>query len=85
MDVKSRGNAPLLYNLYQNYPDPFNPSTMIQFTVPSDGRAILKVYNMLGQEVATLFDGIAEAGVNHQSPVQRIESCKRNILLAFGV
>jgi hypothetical protein len=66
MDVKSRGNAPLLYNLYQNYPDPFNPSTMIQFTVPSDGRAILKVYNMLGQEVATLFDGIAEAGVNHQ-------------------
>ena len=39
---------------------------MIQFTVPSNGRAVLKIFNVLGQEVATLFNGEATAGVNHQ-------------------
>jgi hypothetical protein len=44
------------------YPNPFNPSTKMQFSVPQTGHASLKVFNMLGQEVATMFDGIAEAG-----------------------
>ncbi|MBI4417202.1 MAG: T9SS type A sorting domain-containing protein, partial [Ignavibacteriales bacterium] len=48
--------------LNSNYPNPFNPSTSIEFTVPRDGKATLKVYNMIGQEVASLFDGLAEAG-----------------------
>ena len=52
--------------LSQNYPEPFNPSTTIQFTVPNDGRATLKVYNAIGQEVATLFNDDAAAGVIHQ-------------------
>jgi G8 domain/Secretion system C-terminal sorting domain len=59
--------APKVFALSQNYPDPFNPSTTIQFTVPSDGRATLTVYNALGQEVATLFDGVAKAGEYHQT------------------
>ena len=54
------------FALSQNYPNPFNPSTVIQFTVPSNGRAVLKVFNILGQEVATLFDGVAAAGEYHQ-------------------
>jgi hypothetical protein len=54
------------FSLSQNYPNPFNPSTMIQFTVPSKGHAVLKVFNVLGQEVVTLFNGEAAAGVNHQ-------------------
>jgi uncharacterized delta-60 repeat protein len=60
------GAAPMKFELSQNYPNPFNPSTNIEFTVPATGRAVLKVYNIMGQEVATLFDGIAEAGVFHQ-------------------
>jgi hypothetical protein len=50
------------FELLRNYPNPFNPATNMQFSVPQDGYASLKVYNMLGQEVATLFDGMAQAG-----------------------
>jgi hypothetical protein len=56
------GLAPKELALEPNYPNPFNPSTNISFTIPQDGRAVLKVYNMLGQEVATLFNEDAVAG-----------------------
>jgi hypothetical protein len=56
------GSAPKILSLGSNYPNPFNPTTDIEFSVPLDGRATLKVYNILGQEVATLFSGNAEAG-----------------------
>jgi hypothetical protein len=48
--------------LTQNYPNPFNPSTVIEFVVPTSGFATLKVYNVLGQEAATLFEGNGDAG-----------------------
>ena len=54
--------VPKGFTLSQNYPNPFNPTTNIEFTVPSNGRATLKVFNAIGQEVATLFNGEAEAG-----------------------
>jgi hypothetical protein len=56
------GVVPERLTLGQNYPNPFNPSTVIEFVVPMGGHATMKVYNVLGQEVATLFDGNAEAG-----------------------
>jgi hypothetical protein len=61
MDV-TVGVASGRFTLAQNYPNPFNPSTVIEFTVPKDGHATVKVYNICGQEVATLFDGNAETG-----------------------
>jgi hypothetical protein len=53
---------PLDYMLSQNFPNPFNPSTLVQFQVPKEGLVNIKVYDMLGQEVATLFSGNATAG-----------------------
>ncbi len=49
--------------LKQNYPNPFNPSTTISFTLSSDEFVSLKVFNMIGEEVKTLYEGILEAGV----------------------
>lgn len=50
------------------YPNPFNPATVIDFTLQQDGAATLRVFNLLGQEVATLFAGQATAGRLYQVP-----------------
>jgi hypothetical protein len=55
------GVAPGMFVLAQNYPNPFNPTTVIEFVVPQTGYATVKVYNLLGQEVATVFEGNEEA------------------------
>lgn len=54
--------APREFKLFNNFPNPFNPSTIIRFSVPKDGVTSLKIMNILGQEIATLFDGYAKAG-----------------------
>jgi hypothetical protein len=48
---------PLDYVLWQNYPNPFNPSTSVQFQVPKTSDVTVTIYDMLGQEVRTLFSG----------------------------
>ena len=62
-NVASRqASVPTVLQLDQNYPNPFNPTTNISFTVPSDGKATLTAFNLLGQEVGTLFDGPVSFG-----------------------
>jgi hypothetical protein len=55
-------NVPSAYSLAQNYPNPFNPSTQISFSIPKSGLVVLKVYDILGREVATLVNENKQAG-----------------------
>jgi hypothetical protein len=54
--------TPVDYNLSQNYPNPFNPSTTIAYSIPQDGLVSLKVYDILGNEVAILVNEYQSAG-----------------------
>jgi hypothetical protein len=53
--------VPAVFKLNQNFPNPFNPTTKISFSLANAGYSTLRVYNIVGQEVATLFSGNAEA------------------------
>ncbi|MBI5216970.1 MAG: proprotein convertase P-domain-containing protein [Ignavibacteriae bacterium] len=50
--------TPEKYELYQNYPNPFNPSTMISFDLPEASKVTLKIFNLLGQEVMSVFENV---------------------------
>ena len=60
--VKDKNIQPNVYSLSQNYPNPFNPTTSIDFSIQKPGLVSLKVYNILGQEVATLLNKEMKSG-----------------------
>jgi hypothetical protein len=61
---RDNGAQPGEFRLYPNYPNPFNPSTTIRFNLPKAVRVRLSIYNLLGQEIAVLADGVREQGMH---------------------
>jgi hypothetical protein len=57
---------PTEFVLIQNYPNPFNPSTTIKYGLPKDGRVRLDIYNLIGQRVGTLIDGVEQEAGYHE-------------------
>ncbi len=56
------GSMPTNYALSQNYPNPFNPTTAIQFQVPKTSLVTIKIYDLIGQEIKTLYNGQVQQG-----------------------
>jgi hypothetical protein len=71
------GEIPITYDLAQNFPNPFNPSTTIRYQIPQDGIVTLKIYDILGSEVTTL--------VNEEKPAGKYEVNFNASSLASGV
>lgn len=66
-DVADDGGQPLEYKLFQNYPNPFNPLTIINYQLAVSNFVSLKIYDLLGREVATLVNGELPAGSHRVS------------------
>jgi hypothetical protein len=71
------------YSLEQNYPNPFNPSTKISWQSPVSGWQTLKVYDVLGNEVATLLDEYRKAG-RYEIEFNTVET-RRGVSLPSGL
>ena len=61
-DNSNENTTPYSYSLTQNFPNPFNPSTTIQYTIADAQRVELKVYDLLGREVQTLVNDVQNPG-----------------------
>lgn len=62
IDNKLENNDRLVYTLLNNYPNPFNPTTTISYTIHEAGRVQIKIFDVLGKEITVLYDGDKSAG-----------------------
>lgn len=62
--IKEKGLYPSEIELYQNFPNPFNPITSLRFFIPKTDSVQLKVHDLLGREIKTIYKGVAPAGLN---------------------
>ncbi len=60
--IAQNNTQPTSFRLFQNFPNPFNPTTVIKYQIPDAGNINLKVYDILGREIATLVNEFIEAG-----------------------
>lgn len=67
LDTSSGRDVPESVKLNPNYPNPFNPTTTIPYEIAEDAEVKLTVWNMIGQKVATLVDGMVEAGTHQET------------------
>jgi hypothetical protein len=63
LGVEENGEPPFDFSLSQNYPNPFNPSTNIEFRIADFGFVSLKIYDVLGNEIATLVNEEKQPGI----------------------
>lgn len=79
-DINERSNSsPKIFQLSQNYPNPFNPNTLISYQLPVGSNVTLKVYDILGNEIATLVDEYKPAGSYN------VEFTINNLQLSSGI
>ncbi|HNB56178.1 MAG TPA: FlgD immunoglobulin-like domain containing protein, partial [bacterium] len=74
--------TPQVFDVFPNYPNPFNPSTLIRFQIPSESHVVVTIYNLLGQEVKELVNKDLPAGMH---TMQWNGTNNRNSLVASGV
>jgi len=60
--AENKEDVPLTYGLKQNYPNPFNPTTIIRYQLPLQSYVTLKVFDILGRDVATLLNEVKQPG-----------------------
>lgn len=67
VSVNENLNIPNSFYVYQNYPNPFNPVTRIKFQLPNESYVSVKIFDLLGKEISTLFEGKRPAGFHEIS------------------
>lgn len=63
LDTEEEQGIPKLFSLSQNYPNPFNPTTIVRYDLPETSNVEITIYNILGEKISTLINGIQQAGV----------------------
>jgi len=61
-DIGENASKPVLYKLYDNYPNPFNPSTTLRYSLPEASLTSIKIYDAVGKEVAVVVNEMKTAG-----------------------